>query len=80
MDCGNTSRRKPHKLTIFYKMKNELCPDDLTSLVPAADCRASTHPLRNSLDVQKIHSNSRLYYMYTSSLPSVVRDLNELPE
>ena len=29
------SRRKTHKLTLFYKMKNGLCPDYLASLVPA---------------------------------------------
>ena len=29
------SRRKNHKLTMFYKMKNGLCPDYLVSLVPA---------------------------------------------
>ena len=29
------SRRKKHKLTMFYKMKNELCPDYLASPVPA---------------------------------------------
>ena len=28
-------RRKIHKLTMFYKMKNGLCPDYLGSLVPA---------------------------------------------
>ena len=29
------SRRKKHKLTLFYKMQNDLPPDYLRSLVPA---------------------------------------------
>ena len=72
------SRRKNHKLTMFYKMKNGLCPDYLVSLVPATVGSASTYPLRNSSDLQTLHTNSRLYY--TSFLPSAVRDWNELPE
>ena len=72
------SRRKNHKLTMFYKMKNGLCPDYLVSLVPATVGSASQYPLRNSSDLQTLHTNSRLYY--TSFLPSAVRDWNELPE
>ena len=63
---------------MFYKMKNGLCPDYLVSLVPATVGSASTYPLRNSSDLQTLHTNSRLYY--TSFLPSAVRDWNELPE
>ena len=69
---------KTHKLTMFYKMKSGLCPDNLASLVSATVGSASAHPLRNSSDLQTSHTNSRLYY--TSFLPSVVRDWNELPE
>ena len=29
-----STRRKKHKLTLFYKMNNGLCPNYLTSLVP----------------------------------------------
>ena len=36
------SRRKTHKLTKFYKMNNELCPDYLATLVPATVGSAST--------------------------------------
>ena len=63
------SRRKPHKLTMFYKMKNGLCPDYLVFLVPAT-VGASTYPLRSSSDLQTLHTNSRLYF--TSFLPSAV--------
>ena len=72
------SRRKTRKLTMFYKMKNGLCPDYLASLVPATIGSASTYPLSNSSDLQTLHTNSRLYY--TSFLPSAVRDRNKLPE
>ena len=72
------SRRKTHKLTMFYKMKNGLCPDYLASLVPATVGSASTHHLRNSSDLQTLHTDSRLYN--TSFLPSAVWDWNELPE
>ena len=37
------SRRKTHKLTMFYKMKNGLCPDYLASLVPATVGSVSTY-------------------------------------
>ena len=63
---------------MFYKMKNGLCPDYLASLVPATFGSASTYPLRNASDLQTLHTNYRLYY--TSFLPSIVRDWNELPE
>ena len=66
------SRRKTHKLTMFYKMKKGLCPDYLASRVPATVGSASTYPLRNSSDLQTLYTNSRLYY--TSFLPSAVRD------
>ena len=63
---------------MFYKTKNGLCPDYLVSLVPATVGSASQYPLRNSSDLQTLHTNSRLYY--TSFLPSAVRDWSELPE
>ena len=63
---------------MLYKMKNGLCPDYLASLVPATVGSASTYLLRNSSDLQTLHTTSRLYY--TSFLPSAVRDWNELPE
>ena len=47
---------------MFYKMKNGLCPDYPASLVPATVGSALTYPLRNSSDLQTLHTNSRLYY------------------
>ena len=66
------SRRKTHKLTMFYKIKNGLCPDYLAFLVPATVGSAPRHPLRNSSNLQTLHTNSRLYC--ASFLPSAVRD------
>ena len=63
---------------MFYKMKNGLCHDYFTSLVPATVGNASTYPLRNSADLPATYTDSRLYY--TSFLPSVVVDWNKLPE
>ena len=63
---------------MFYRMKNGLCPDYLVSLVPATIDSASQYPLRNSSDLQTLHTNYRLYC--TSFLPSAVRDWNELPK
>ena len=75
----NRSRRKPHKLTLFYKMKNGLCLDYLTSLVVSDTAgSASTYHLRNSVVLPTTYTDSRLYY--TSFLPSVVCDWNKLQE
>ena len=63
---------------MFYKTKDGLCPGYLTSLVPATVGSASKYPLRNSSDLQTLHTNSRHYY--TSLLPSAVCDWDELPE
>ena len=54
------SRRKTHKLTMFYKMKNGLCPDYLASLVSATVGSASTYHLRNSSDLRTVHTKYRL--------------------
>ena len=71
------SRRKKHKLILFYKMQNGLSPDYLTSLVPPTVGSTSSYPLRNASDLQTINAGSQSYY--NSFLPSVVRDWNELP-
>ena len=72
------SRRKTKKLTLFYKMQNNLTLNYLRSIVPATAGSASSYPLRNASNLQSVHVNSQLYY--SSFLPSVVRDWNELPE
>ena len=73
-----SSRRKKHKLILFYKMQNDLSPDYLSSLVPSSIGNTTTYSLRNINDLNTIRANSQLYY--NSFLPSVIRQWNELPE
>ena len=73
-----SSRRKKHKLQLFYKMQNNLSPNYLSSLVPPTVGSTSTYPLRNSKNLHTIRTNSQLYS--NSFLPSAIRDWNELPE
>ena len=42
-----SSRRKKHKLQLFYKVQNDLSPNYLSSLVPPTVGSTSTYPLRN---------------------------------
>ena len=72
------SRRKKHKLILFYKMQNNLSPNYLSSLVPPTVGSTSSYPLRNASNLQTIRTNSEQYY--NSFLPSVIRDWNELPQ
>ena len=72
-----STRRKEHKLTLFYKMNNGLCPNYLTSLVSQSVGNNTTYSLRNASNIQIIHAKSQFYY--NSFLPSVIRDWNELP-
>ena len=70
-------RRNKHKLTLFYKMKFNLCPEYLSSLVPQTVMSISRYNLRNANDLQTIKTESTLYY--NSFLPSTVRAWNNLP-
>ena len=72
-----SSRRRKHKLVLFYKMINRLSPNYLTQLVPDQVGQASSYSLRNAENLQNIHAGTQLYYK--SFLPSVVRDWNALP-
>ena len=72
-----SSRRRKHKLVLFYKMINRLSPNYLTQLVPDQVSQASSYSLRNAENLQNIHAGTQLYYK--SFLPSVVRDWNALP-
>ena len=72
------TRRKKHKLFLFYKMQNDMSPNYLSSLVPPSVGNTTNYPLRNSTNSHTIHTNSQLYF--NSFLPSVIRDWNELSE
>lgn len=73
-----STRRKKHKLQLFYKMQNGLSPDYLTCLVPPSVGRTSSYQLRDANNTRTIHASTQQYY--NSFLPSVIRDWNELPE
>ncbi|MCG7879453.1 MAG: reverse transcriptase domain-containing protein [Candidatus Thiodiazotropha taylori] len=70
-------RRKKHKLTLFYKMKSNLCPTYLSSLVPQTVQNRSRYNLRNSNDLDQVNARTTLYY--NSFLPSSIRAWNDLP-
>ena len=72
------SRRKKHKLQLFYKMQNSLTPDYLSSLVPDTVGNNPAYILRNAQNFNTIHANSQLYS--NSFLPSVTRDWNGLSD
>ena len=73
-----SSRRKKHKLQLFFKMQNDLSPAYLSSLVPPTVGSTSAYSLRNSTNLLTVRAKSQLYF--NSFLPSVIRDWNGLPE
>ena len=72
------TRRKIHKLTLFFKMINGLSPQYLLDLVPATIDSSSNYNLRNSNNIHLVNARTALYY--NSFLPSVVRDWNNIPD
>ena len=70
-------RRRKHKLTLLYKMKSNLCPTYLSSLVRQTVNSISRYNLRNANDLQTINARTSLYY--NSCLPSTIRAWNDLP-
>ena len=76
--CWETleQRRHNHKLTLFYKMLNNITPLYLSSLVPQSISNISRYNLRNSNDLQTINARSNQYF--SSFLPSSVRAWNNL--
>ena len=72
-----SSRRKKHKLVMFYNMQNNLCPVNLSLLVPRTVGSSVSYNLRSAGDIQTVNINTQLYY--TSVLPSVIRESNDVP-
>ena len=60
-------RRQDHKITLFYKMFNQLTPVYLSSLIPQQVNAISHHNLRNSNDIHTIRSNTSLYHYCINS-------------
>ena len=71
------TRRKNHKLILFYKMVHSLTPLYLSSLVPSLVSDNSHYNLRNSNNLRTIQTRTVLYS--SSFLPSVIVQWNELP-
>lgn len=72
------SRRRQHKLTLFYKMVNNFTPTYLSSLLPPLVGNVSRYNLRNQNNYQTINCKSQLYF--NSFLPSSVREWNSLED
>ena len=64
------------KLTLFYKMHNNLTPNYLSSLIPQQVEAISRYNLRNAQDIRNIRTRTSLYY--NSFLPSTLRQWNDL--
>ena len=45
-----STRRKIHKLTLYYKIVNNCSPSYLSDLLPFQVCQSTQHKLRNSID------------------------------
>ena len=70
-------RRNDHKLSLLFKMKNNLTPEYLSSLLPQNVGNTSRYSLRNSDNLQGILCRTALYS--NSFLPSTIRAWNNLP-
>lgn len=72
------SRRKKQKLTLFYKMVNNLTPQYLSNIVPMNITETTPYNLRNANDIRTI--SARTSQHFNSFLPSAIRDWNSLTE
>lgn len=70
-------RRQDHKLTLFYKMRYNLTPVYLSSLIPQPVQNFSRYNLRNSDDIRTVICRTNQYY--NSFLPSTIKEWNNLP-
>ena len=72
------TRRRKHKLVLFYKVFYNLFPLYLSSLVPPLVQNASRYSLRNANNVQTVVPHINQYFH--SFLPSAIREWNTLSE
>ena len=71
------TRRRIHKLSVFYKITNNLVPDYLSSLLPLSVSQKTKYLLRNSEDISLIRcSTSRFQHSF---FPSAISAWNSLP-
>jgi hypothetical protein len=71
------TRRKNHKLIMFYKMINGLTPAYLSQLVPQFVSDHVQYNLRNTHNIKVPFCRTNIYY--NSFLPTVIREWNALP-
>ena len=71
-----SNRRSARKLSLFYKMNNNLVPSILTDIMPAANYENNPYNLRNTNDLQV--PKRRLNYSAKSFIPSTTRLWNAL--
>ena len=80
-ECGwekLETRREKHKLIQLYKIKNNLTPDYLSSLLPPVHQQQHNYNTRNSQNMVSYHC--RTAYHHNSFFPSSVRIWNNLPQ
>ena len=71
------TRRYVHKISMFYKMMNNLVPNYLSSLIPCQVSDRTTYPLRNSDDVSLLScSTSRFQKSFLLSAISAWNSLS----
>ena len=72
------TRRKHHKLILFYKMLHDMTPPYLSSLIPQPVGATTRYNLRNSGNLQTPLCRSKLYK--ESFIPSFIHLWNSLPQ
>ena len=70
------ARRMKHRLSLLYKMFNNLSPEYLSSLIPPTVINISRYNLRNAHNIQTIDSRTTQYL--NSFLSSSIREWNSL--
>ena len=77
-ETGWESLMKDRESTNLYssKCKNDLCPEYLSSFIPANVWSSVGYSLRNANAVRTVNAKSQLYF--NSFLPSTIRGWNEL--
>ena len=71
------TRRTKHKLSLFYKMNNNISPEYLSTFVPQPVETATRYNLRDASNIRQPLTRTQLYY--NSFIPSSTRLWNELP-
>ena len=71
------TRRSKHMMCLFYKMKNSIPPNYLSSLVPQSIETITHYSLRDATNIRQPLTRTQLYY--NSFMPSSIRLWDDLP-